>query len=64
MDETEIRKVAQRIANWHLWDAEFCIVYEDEDCQDMTEDEWRRVHDLIQRSNAVLPTTAEEATNG
>lgn len=54
--DARIREAAQRIADWHLADAEFCIVYEDEDCADLTEDEWRQVHSLIQRSRAVLPS--------
>jgi hypothetical protein len=57
-----IREAAQRIADWHLQDAEFCLIYEDEECEDMTEDEWRQVHDLIQHSRATLP--APESPGG
>ena len=48
---------AQRIACTHLADAEFSIVYEDEDLEDMTENEWRQIHDLITRAKVVLPDT-------
>lgn len=56
MTEDEIRAAAQRIADEHLEFAEFSIVYEDEDLLERgaTEDEWRRIHDLIIRSRAVL----------
>jgi hypothetical protein len=50
-----IRAAAQRIADAHLEDAEFSIVYEDETLEDMTQDEWRQVHDLIVQAKAVLP---------
>lgn len=54
-DPDRIRRAAQEIANVHLEDAEFCLVYEDDELQDLTEEEMREIHNLIQRSKAVLP---------
>lgn len=55
MHADRIRRAAQEIADAHLRDAEFSIVYEDEELQDMTEAEWREVHRLVIWSKAVLP---------
>jgi len=38
---------AQRIALMHLEDAEYSIVYEDEELEDATEKEWHEIHDMI-----------------
>ena len=47
LTEEEITKHALRIAQSHLEDAEYSIVYEDEELEDATEDDWRAVHNKI-----------------
>lgn len=56
MDTARLRQIAQSIAEAHIKDAEFSIVYEDEDLIDATDAEWRFVHDLITRAKVVLPS--------
>jgi hypothetical protein len=48
MTQEEIEAHAERIADAHLQDAEYSIVYEDEELEDATEEDWRAVHRHIQ----------------
>jgi hypothetical protein len=50
MTETEIRAQAERLILEHNAEYEFCLVYEDEDLEGATEDEWRAVHDAMYRA--------------
>ena len=47
MHENEIRNHAKRLIEVHNEEYEFCLVYEDEDLEDVTEDEWQAIHDAM-----------------
>jgi hypothetical protein len=51
----ELSALAQAIANEHLEDAEYSIVYEDECAEHLTDEEMRVVYTMITSSRAVLP---------
>jgi hypothetical protein len=44
MTQDEIRGHAARLILEHNAEYEFCLVYEDEELEDATEDEWRAIH--------------------
>lgn len=50
-----IRDIAQRIANEHLEDADFCLVYEDEEVADLTGADLDAIYVLVTQAKAVLP---------
>lgn len=55
MNEVEIQKHALRIAAWHLSDIEYSNVYEDDELEDASEDDWYAIHYFIQnRLKAVV----------
>lgn len=56
-----LREIATEIANEYLAAAEYSLVYEDEDLYDLSEEEWRQIHDLITHSRAILPTEPANA---
>lgn len=50
----ELRDLAQRLLEEHISTAEFCLVYEDDDAQDLSDEELRKVHDLILHATGTL----------
>lgn len=55
MDMDRVRRVAQAIAEEQLQDMEYCVVYEDHQIQDMSEEEWEAIYALASRATVVLP---------
>lgn len=47
MDQTEIDRHAERIAEEALENLEFSYVYEDEELEDASEQDWQHIHDAI-----------------
>jgi hypothetical protein len=50
LTQEEIEEHAERIADAHLQDIEYSNVYEDEELENASEDDWRAIHAHIQRS--------------
>lgn len=48
LTQAEIEEHAERIADVHLETIEYSDVYEDEDLEDATEEEWQAIHSHIQ----------------
>lgn len=48
MTQDEIEQHAERIADTHLQDCEYSIVYEDEELEEASEDDWKAIHRHIQ----------------
>lgn len=50
LSQEEIEYHAERIADAHLEDAEYSIVYEDEELEELeaTEEDWKAIHSHIQ----------------
>ncbi|QNN99441.1 hypothetical protein SEA_SEPHIROTH_107 [Gordonia Phage Sephiroth] len=47
MSEAEIRAIAKRLAEEILDDADFCWVYEDDECSQLDGEDQERIFDLI-----------------
>lgn len=60
MTDNEIREHAKRLIEMHNEQYEFCLVYEDEDLEDATKDEWRAIHNAMYAAE-VYVTFAEES---
>lgn len=56
MSEEELFEIAQRIAQWHMEDAEYCLVYEDDEVidNDLSDDEMKKIHKMVISSTVVL----------
>lgn len=54
MDTRERENHAERIARQILENADYSYVCEDEELEDASEDDWRAIHDLIQRDMYAL----------
>lgn len=59
---TDLRAIAQRIANWNLEDSEFCQVYEDDDAAELSEEDQAEIQRLITNAKAVLPPVSDPET--
>lgn len=55
MDMDRVRQEAQAIADSALENVDYSSIYEDDDVQDMTEEEWLEIHRLVTYSTALLP---------
>lgn len=60
LTDEEITEHALRIAQVHLDDMEYCCVYEDEELEDATEDDWKAVRNRIYDLEVELPNTKEK----
>lgn len=60
LTDEEITEHALRIAQIHLDDMEYSNVYEDEDLEDATEDDWKAVRNRIYDLEVELPNTKEK----
>lgn len=50
----ELKAHAQRLLQEVVADPEYCYVYEDEDLQDASEDDWLAIHDLMTSARATF----------
>lgn len=57
LTDEEITEHALRIAQEHLEAIEYSNVYEDEELEDATEDDWKAVRNRIYDLEVELPTT-------
>jgi hypothetical protein len=55
MNDKEIQEHAKRIANINLEDIEYAYVYEDENLENASEEDWLKIHDFIQRELVTIP---------
>lgn len=60
LTDEEITNHALRIAQIHLDDMEYSNVYEDEDLEDASEDDWKAVRNRIYDLEVELPNTKEK----
>lgn len=60
LTDKEITNHALRIAQIHLDDMEYSNVYEDEDLEDASEDDWKAVRNRIYDLEVELPNTKEK----
>ena len=52
---TDLREIAQDIANAWLTDVDYSAVYEHADTEKLSEEQLEQVHDMIRSAKAVLP---------
>ncbi len=48
MTQEQIEQIAERIAEEHLSDIEYSVVYEDEELEEASEEDWKAIHSHIQ----------------
>lgn len=60
LTDEEITNHALRIAQIHIDDMEYSNVYEDEDLEDASEDDWKAVRNRIYDLEVELPNTKEK----
>lgn len=60
MTPEDLKELALEIAQEELTHTEYCVVYEDEDLEDLTEEEMLKVHRLVTTARIVALTWGGE----